>query len=346
MNISLRSTESGFVILWLLLTSAYGCNDARGSQSSVHRLPVARLGEQEITLDDVDGSLGQYIYELRADALKALLMESLLRREGVTRGISPDAVYKAEVTDKLEGTSADELRAHYEEALREGHIEPGTDYAVYAEQLANAKHRIAERKLRSRLFGELAKKADVAIDHGVLGHRPAQAISRGPGVRSAAARVSIVEFADYTARFVPLGNEALRQIVGEFGDKVEVAFRVAPERAESSQRVALSALCAEEQQAFVEFRERLLEKPVKQTNAELEEAAASQGLDVARFSECLRSGRQEKLMEEHLADYKRNQLQGQPAWIINGFRFGGAIPIEDFRAIVSAMIDGTYLGRQ
>jgi protein-disulfide isomerase len=304
---------------------------------------VAQFNDMGVTLDDVDATVGRQIYELRAGALKTTLMDELLHREAAARKITPEELYKIEVETGFSPPSTEELRQLYEENRTRGTIDPELDYPSFAERLIGSRHRFYEYQRKNALFNKLAKRAGLKVNHELLGYRPVAITSEGPSVGPANAPVQITEFADYSAQFAPLGNEALANMLTEFGSKLHVMFRTVPEDRPDSWRTSAAALCADEQGRFADYRERLLLRPIDATDEGLLRIATQLGLQVETFTQCLQSERKTALIQEQVADYKRGALTGQPSWVINGFAIGGAIPPEDFRNIISAILDGTYL---
>lgn len=83
---------------------------------------VARIGDHEITLEDVDrqgressSQAYQALYEARKQALDGLIAEYLLETEAEARGISKEELVAQEVTQKTVLPTAEQIQAFYEQ---------------------------------------------------------------------------------------------------------------------------------------------------------------------------------------------------------------------------------------
>ena len=101
---------------------------------------------------------------------------------------------------------------------------------------------------------------------------------------------------------------------------------------------AEAAQCAHEQGKFFEFHDALFENQSALGAATYRAIAAALQLDVARFDQCVSSG---KYREEVQKDFEAGRavgVTGTPTFYINGTEIVGALPYSEFeRAIEDAL---------
>jgi protein-disulfide isomerase len=150
------------------------------------------------------------------------------------------------------------------------------------------------------------------------------------------APVTIVEFSDF---FCPhcgsFGLQVLPQIIEEYGDQVRFVYRDFP--ALGGDRPAEAAQCASDQGAFWAFHDALWENIRRYTSTDdFVTLAESLDLNSEDLRECIESG---KYREEWNADYQDARALGVsavPTFFINGTRFVGAQPFENFKQVIDA----------
>ncbi len=159
-----------------------------------------------------------------------------------------------------------------------------------------------------------------------------------PSIGSDDAKVVMVEFSDFQCPFCErFFKETLPQIKENYVDtgKVKFVYRDFPLSSihPEAQKAAESAECARDQGKFWEYHDVLFENRMDWTGvgaAKFKEYASDLGLDTSQFSECLDS---DKYGDEVLADMNAGQsigVSGTPTFFINGKRFVGAAPYENF----------------
>lgn len=72
----------------------------------------------------------------------------------------------------------------------------------------------------------------------------------------------------------------------------------------------------------------------------LKDAAKKISLDTNKFNSCLDSGEKAKLVQNDLDDGTKVGVNGTPAFFINGRLLSGAVPFEQFKAIIDEEISG------
>ncbi len=115
----------------------------------------------------------------------------------------------------------------------------------------------------------------------------------------------------------------------------------------SAFKAAEAAHCAEEQGKFWEMHDRLYTN--QQTLEPLKPHAEAIGLDVAKFEECLNSGRQAAQIRKDMAEAQKAGLTGTPAFFLaytdpksakvkTVTRMVGAQPYAAFKAAIDKLL--------
>lgn len=161
-----------------------------------------------------------------------------------------------------------------------------------------------------------------------------------PSLGSASAKVTIVEFADFECPYSKESYSIIRTIAAEYGDRIQVVFRnyPVPSLHEHAQAAAEAAVCAGQQGKFWPYHDRLFQNQDHLDTASLRAYAVSGGLAMNDFDRCLASGEGKKQVEEDIADGWSVGVRGTPTWFFNGVKVEGSRSIEDFRAVINALL--------
>jgi len=173
-----------------------------------------------------------------------------------------------------------------------------------------------------------------------------------PGIGPADAPITIVEFSDYQCPFCYRWHaQVYDALMAAYPDKIRFVYRNFPlSFHQNAFPSAEAALCAGDQEAYWEFHGLLFDKQDLLNNQAgtvidqptYNQFAADLGLDTASFEECMTSHKYQQFI---LDDMKYtttlpNDSTGEPAvggtptFFINGYRLGGAYPIESFKQII------------
>jgi protein-disulfide isomerase len=167
-------------------------------------------------------------------------------------------------------------------------------------------------------------------------------IDDDPVLGSEDAEITLIEFSDYECPFCRKWHmEVFGRIREDYPDQVRFVFRDFPLTSLHPNAVpaAEAANCANEQDAFWEFNEKLFNGEIlsediyKQYAQELE-------LDTDAFEECISDGRYN---DEVMADYQYAStlgVQSTPTFFLNGIPLVGAQPYEVFKEVIDQELAG------
>ena len=161
------------------------------------------------------------------------------------------------------------------------------------------------------------------------------------------AKVTIVAFSDlqcpYCKKFIDDGT--LEQIKKEYVDngKVAFAFRHFPLTSihPNAQKAAEAAECANEQGQFWKFHDLVFENQDTWSPLTTDDAinsfvdyAGQLGLNTSQFQSCVESDKYKDAVDGDTNDGFAAQVDGTPAFFVNGVRVVGAVPFEQFKTII------------
>jgi protein-disulfide isomerase len=324
----------------LAVLSALGCSSARTDAPDARQdgsQVVGEVGKQKITLDEVNRRaagrlqrLENEAYDVRRQTLDEMISERLIEQAASERGLTKDALLKAEVQDKVAPPTPAEIKAVYE-ANRAAAGGRSLEELTPLIERSLRQQRVAERasafrdELKTRAGVKIsleAPRADLAL--------PADAPALGP----ANAPVTIVEYLDYQCPFCHRAQTVVDDIMGRYPGKIRFVHRDYLLGKPRSLAAARAARCAGEQGKFWEYHRDLLLKPGDMEDADLKSRAAGMGLDAGKFAACAVSERFDDDIHRATESGQSLGIDSTPTFFINGRRLVGAVPAQDFTEVI------------
>lgn len=232
-------------------------------------------------------------------------------------------------------------------------LPPGVPICVRARVTGLCRGRSAGNLRAMRRFQWLALVLLAALDTACAAAPQGQGAAPTTGFNEIGrqdAPVSIIEFTDlqcpYCARFATRTFPELRRNYVDTG-KVRYVSRDLPLPFHAhAVPAAVAARCAGEQGRYWEFREALFAGQARLATAPYDEIARHFGLDVGRFGECRRDGRQEANVRADLALARSHGIASTPTFVIGrlvdgvfqGETVSGAKPYEELAARIDALL--------
>ncbi len=309
---------------------------APSARPAAEAQPVAIVAGAAIDGAELDELIRPQLSDLRAQeqqlrlkAIEVLIARALLRKEAAVRGISEQALDKAEVEDKVTVSEAD-AKAFYDANKSRFGSTPEPD-AIKQTMLGLGQQRRGER--RAAFTRELRAKygAKVLLEP----YRASIELGDAPIRGNANAPVTVLEFSDFQCPYCVRARETVNRVRATYGDRVRWAFRHFPlDFHAQAQKAGEAAACAGEQGKFWEMHDQLWAANGKLDVPELKKAAAAVGVETARFDECLDSGRQAEVVAQDLGSGAGWGVSGTPAFFVNGRPLVGAQPFEAFQQVI------------
>jgi protein-disulfide isomerase len=173
--------------------------------------------------------------------------------------------------------------------------------------------------------------------------RPRQTVAIGdaPTRGPERAEVTLVVFSDFECPFCGKFAQTLKELEGELGGRVRIAYKNMPlgfhPRAEPAARAALAAA---QQGRFWEMHDRLFSHARELTDEDRETHASAIGLDLARFRADLQSPQIRERVNRDRQQAATLGVTGTPTLFVNGKFLAGAQPLASLRAAVEEELRG------
>lgn len=157
--------------------------------------------------------------------------------------------------------------------------------------------------------------------------------------------VTVVEFADFECPYCAQAATTVHQmLLGWPAADLRVVYKHFPLYFHSRARpAAVAAECAHQQGRFWDLYDELYSGVAGLEDAALEQDAARAGVDLERWRSCLASDAPQRRIDEDLGLGQDLEVEGTPTFFINGVRIEGALPFEDFRAVIDREMEKAKL---
>jgi protein-disulfide isomerase/uncharacterized membrane protein len=210
---------------------------------------------------------------------------------------------------------------------------PGSVVARYQEEArvaANQARRLQEllddpAKLEQYFAEKAAKEFDQAPVHPIK-------LDGVPVKGGAQAPIKVVEYADFLCPPCRSVAAAFDNYLPQTGGRVSVSFKNFPLDKECNRTVsqtihpgacvmALGGLCAQEQDKFWAYHDRVFANPPANPGAaDAQRYAAEAGLDATAFEACLKTPRTRETLVAQIAEGQAGGVSGTPTLFVNGRR--------------------------
>jgi protein-disulfide isomerase len=331
-----------FVISNLLLSSGYP-TEASGWPENQGDSVVAKVGDETITIDELESPLATRVYQLQREIyrmkrehLEELIDGILLRKEAEQKGITVRELVNS-ILPKGIKVSEEEVDNYYRQNQSQWVNWPGTQ-----EELRN--------RIRIYLQGQKARQ-EIRDNVNPLRERypvtvflkepplPFSKVSVGdsPVLGPPNAAVTVVEFSDYLCPACRRNHDTAKKIREMYAGKIRWVFKDYPlEQHKGAKKLAEAGHCIEEQSKdkFWDFQDLLFASSEKPDLKELKAYTQKLGLDVDRFTQCFESGKYSAKVEQEIKAARESGVRVTPTFIINGRLKPGILPFENFKQII------------
>ncbi len=314
----------------IALALALGVLPAAGAE------PVATVAGHTITMAELEAKVKPKLveidnerYEALREGLDEMIADELIRAEAKARGVTPEALEKAEITDKVAAPSEADIQKVYD----------ANKQALKGQALESVKPRIVEflkqqaEQERREQFIETLKakyKTTIALRPPVVD----VATAGRPETGNPKAGVTIIEFSDYECPFCKRAEHTVQDVLKTYGDKVRLVYRDYPLPFHAHAMPAANAAnCANAQGKFWPYHDKLFASD-DLSDEKLKAFADELKLDRKKFDDCLAKQEFKAAIEKDIADGSQAGVTGTPAFFINGRLLSGAQPIEKFKEVI------------
>lgn len=155
------------------------------------------------------------------------------------------------------------------------------------------------------------------------------------------APITLVEFSDFECPFCEKHVPTLERILEEYAGSVRLVYRHFPLKSihPSAQKAAEASECASEQGKFWEYHDLLFDNQKSGFSVEkFKQWAVQLGLNASQFDNCLDSSKYAGKVDADASEGASKRVNGTPATFINGELVSGAVPYEDFKKKIDALL--------
>ncbi|HEU4340435.1 MAG TPA: DsbA family protein [Candidatus Binatia bacterium] len=301
---------------------------------------IAEVDGQAILISDLEKASGrdlfkerERLYLLEKQKLDEYIGALLLTREAQKHNMSVATLLDQQVHSKVLAVADDEIEAFYRanknrfsvgvEKVRDNIREYLRNQKIEAQKSLYFKSLRANANIITYLKPPPIYRADLSIKGDPF---------KGPET----APVTIVKFEDFQCPFCKQGQPIFAELLSRYNGKIRVVHKDLPLDSIHPQArpAAEAARCAQEQQKFWDYHDKLYASAPHLAAADLKTYAKEVGLDLGLFERCLNAGKYKELVQNNLMQGAKLGITGTPTFFINGREVSGAQPIEAFTTII------------
>jgi protein-disulfide isomerase len=336
------SARCAFAAAWLALLGVAGPVPAdspgAGAAASEASKPVAEVDGKPITMGEleksVSGQLAKLDHQRRAvleRGLGSLIDQKILEAEAASRGMTVEALEKAEIDDKAGQVSDADAEAFYK--ANKARLPPNRPEKQLLPQIKTYLVNQKKEQLRDNLLSALRAKyhPNVLLEPERVHVSDAGAPAKGPKN----APVTIIEFSDFQCPFCARVEPALKEMFKTFGNEVRLVYRQFPLGFHANaEKAAEASLCANDQGKFWEMHDAMFADQHALGVDKLKATAARLGLNASQFDKCLDGGKYKAQVRKDVAAGMAAGVQGTPTLFINGRVISGAVPFGEIKRVI------------
>jgi len=303
---------------------------------------VATVAGESLRADSLLERLKPIIYKMRLEAYEEtkrhsdqMVDDMLLLDEARHRQIGPEEIIRAEISDKVQSPTEEEVAKFYSE----NKARISGDLNAVRNQVASYLQDQSRQRLERELSARLRKSAEISW----LIAEPAQPIQSvsaddDPARGEVNAPVTIVEFTDFQCPACAAMHPVLEEALKSYGDKVRLVVRDFPlSQHENARKAAEAANAANAQGKFFEYAALLFKNQKALDVPSLKKYASDLGLNRARFDAALDRG---VYVAEVMKDIEDGEIYGvgsTPTIFINGVQLR-TLSVEALREAIDRAI--------
>lgn len=317
---------------------AAGVLVASASMLSLAASPAAiKAGEWQVTIEELDSSLGQKLYELdkkrydlRLGQAQSRLNQYLLESESKAAGVDLSTLVKTALENNREEVTDADVKAFM--AVNVGRIPEGVTEEQVRGYMEDQQRKLALAEyvasLQEKYGAEVLLEEPVAPRVEIKGSGK---LSKG----AADARVTIVEFSDFECPYCAKVQGTLDAVLKAYPDDVRLVYRHFPLSFHKNARAASEAtLCAEDQGKFWPMHDEIFEDQKNMSVDDLKRHAKTIKLDVEKFTACLEARTHNDYVEADIEEANRIGITATPTFYINGRKLEGGYDVASFRKMI------------
>lgn len=323
-------------VLYLAISPLGAQNSAGGS--SAGSAVVVEIDGQKLTSADIERKRSGALFQARntffiaqRKAVDDFIDDYLLEQQAAKEKLTVDQLLEKHVKSTLPKDPDDEaLRLYYEG------LNTTETYEHVRPQILDHIKKGRMDRAKAAYVKTLKNTAVIAIK--VPPPRVEIPMKDTPVRGEATAKVTIVEYADYECPYCQQIQPTLEKLEAEFKGRVAFAYKDVPlPMHANAQKASEAAHCAATQGKYWEYHDKLFSTR-QLAVPQLKDHARDLNLDLKAFDQCLDSGAKAGLVKSQLNEAMGLQIQGTPAFFINGRFLSGGLSYEQLRDVLEEEI--------
>jgi len=164
--------------------------------------------------------------------------------------------------------------------------------------------------------------------------------SNDPIRGNAGAKITIVEFSDFSCPFCAKVQTTLHELGAIYKNNIRFVWKDFPNTSlhKNAKSLHIAARCAEDQGKFWEYQELLFANQGKFSKAFYNDLALQLKLDLLEFNTCLGDKRQEIKIDKDIEEGAALQISATPTFYINNIKIEGLTGLEEFKSIIDEQL--------
>lgn len=293
---------------------------------------VARIGDREITLTEMDAGIRMQLQEVKDQYRKEWLDRQVLEAEAADRKVSVRELVRQEINSKIDIPMV-EIDRRWEQI--KGRLKHGTTRQEVEPQI---RKELGQRRAKPALenYVTTLSKRFGTVYHPPVSDRFALDPNprAGPEKGSPNAPVTIVEFSDLQCRYCARAHQALQDLVRRRPNDVRVVFRHYPLAMHAHARHAAEvAACAQQQDEFWRVADVFFTNQEDMTEVSIRKHVESLDLDLSAIDACVQSGDGGHIVQADVDEGDALGVGSTPTFFVNG-HYIGSLPREGLDAVV------------
>lgn len=159
---------------------------------------------------------------------------------------------------------------------------------------------------------------------------------------NASAKVVVQEYSDFQCPACGATYPFVKQLVAKYARDIRFEFKHFPltKIHINAYNAALASECANDQQKFWPYHDKLFENQTKLGTSDLKQYASDLSLDTTKFNACLDTRAEKSIVDADVSEGTTKQVPGTPTFFVNGTQTATG----DLEAAVKAAIGGAVQG--
>jgi protein-disulfide isomerase len=309
---------------------------------------VAKIGDAEITEDELIGEARADLYELKKreydlkmDRLNKIMEDKLIGEKAKEANMPADKFLQEKVIGKITVSDSEFKAFVKEKKIPEDQLK---EHPEYKQRIIGFLENQKRQEKVQKYLADLTKKSPVEVYFKKPTMERVQIeIGGAPLLGKKGAKVEIVAFSDFQCPYCSRGADTMHAVAKKYGSKVNVAFKHYPlpfhERAIPASEMSMCVNKIAGEAKFWKFHDLIFKNQDKLDQDSLVKYAKEAGANEAKAKECFEKGEFKEFVAKDIEYGNKVGVRSTPTFFINGQMVAGALPLEQFSEIIDEELE-------